>query len=103
MPVQLAASRPVWSLGIAELETALRTAPAGLSHAEAKRRLEQFGANRLPESRRRPLLLRLADQLLHVMALLLWWSTTHALTLAYEELEREDRRARREQERYPSP
>ncbi len=72
MSVQLAASRPVWSLGIAELETALNTAPAGLSHAEAKRRLEQFGANRLPESRRRPLILRLADQLLHVMALLLW-------------------------------
>jgi len=38
-----------------------------------------------------------------VMASLVWWSTTHALTLAYEELEREDRRARREQERYPTP
>jgi hypothetical protein len=38
-----------------------------------------------------------------VMAVLVWWSTTHALTMAYEELEREDRRARREQERYPSP
>jgi hypothetical protein len=37
-----------------------------------------------------------------VMASLVWWSTTHALTLAYEELEREDRRARREQERYPT-
>jgi hypothetical protein len=37
------------------------------------------------------------------MAVLVWWSTTHALTMAYEELEREDRRARREQERYPSP
>ncbi|MFZ4721596.1 MAG: rubredoxin-like domain-containing protein [Phycisphaerales bacterium] len=38
-----------------------------------------------------------------VMAALLWWNTTHALTLAHEELEREDRRARREQERYPTP
>jgi hypothetical protein len=38
-----------------------------------------------------------------VMALLLWWNTTHALTLAHEELEREDRRARREQARYPTP
>lgn len=38
-----------------------------------------------------------------VMAALLWWSTAHALTLAYEELDREDRRARREQARYPTP
>ena len=37
-----------------------------------------------------------------VMAVLVWWSTTHALTMAYEEMEREDRRARREQARYPS-
>jgi calcium-translocating P-type ATPase len=72
MPLQLAASRPVWSLGITELVAALRTAPEGLTRAEAQIRLEQVGANRLPESRRRPMLLRLADQLLHVMALLLW-------------------------------
>jgi len=35
-------------------------------------RLQRFGANRLPPPRRRPLLLRLLDQLGHFMALLLW-------------------------------
>ncbi|MEY3464392.1 MAG: hypothetical protein RLZZ468_2170 [Cyanobacteriota bacterium] len=72
MAVQLAASRPVWSLGSDALTTALRTQAAGLSSAEARQRLEQCGPNRLPASRHRPLILRLADQLLHVMALLLW-------------------------------
>jgi calcium-translocating P-type ATPase len=72
MAVQLAASQPVWSLTSAALAAALRTPPQGLSSAEAQRRLEQCGANRLPPSRRRPLLLRLGDQMLHVMALLLW-------------------------------
>ena len=72
MAVQLAASRPVWSLDAGELEAALRTTPTGLDSAEARARLEQCGANRLPPARRRPLILRLADQLLHFMALLLW-------------------------------
>lgn len=38
-----------------------------------------------------------------IQSLLLWWSTTNALTLAHEEVEREDRRAQRERERYPTP
>ena len=38
-----------------------------------------------------------------IHSILLWWSTTNALTLAYEEVEREDQRAQRERERYSAP
>ena len=70
--MQLSISQPVWSLEGAPLLEALGTTAAGLSQAEAERRLARFGPNRLPQPRRRPLLLRLADQMLHFMALLLW-------------------------------
>jgi len=70
--MQLSASEPVWSLSAAGLCTALQTSITGLSGAEAQMRLERFGANRLPTLRRRSLVLRLADQMLHFMALLLW-------------------------------
>jgi calcium-translocating P-type ATPase len=70
--MQLAASEPVWSLTAAGLCSALQTSATGLSSAEAQARLDRFGVNRLPTLRRRPLVLRLADQMLHFMALLLW-------------------------------
>ncbi|MEB3183207.1 MAG: cation-transporting P-type ATPase [Cyanobacteriota bacterium] len=63
---------PVSSLSLAELVATLATAAEGLSQEEALRRLERYGPNRLPTPRRRPLLLRLLDQLGHFMALLLW-------------------------------
>ena len=44
----------------------------GLSSTEASERLARFGANALPPAPRRPLILRLGDQLLHGMALMLW-------------------------------
>jgi Ca2+-transporting ATPase len=70
--MQLSAAEPVWSLSQCALEQALQTTPTGLGAAEAKRRLERFGANQLPALPRRPLILRLVDQLVHFMALLLW-------------------------------
>ncbi len=70
--MQLTAAQPIWSLSTAEAWAALQSRPEGLSQAEASQRLERFGANRLPPLKRRPLLLRLTDQLLHFMALLLW-------------------------------
>ncbi len=70
--MQLAASKPVWSLTATELEAALQSAPGGLERAEAAARLERLGPNLLPVTRPRPLLLRLADQMLHLMAVLLW-------------------------------
>jgi Ca2+-transporting ATPase len=70
--VLLSASRPIASLSAAEALAALRSAPEGLSAAEAIQRLERFGANQLPPIQRRPLLWRFTDQLRHFMALLLW-------------------------------
>jgi Ca2+-transporting ATPase len=70
--VLLSASQPIWSLPAEAVAAALQSTPQGLSHVEAQRRLERFGANRLPSLRRRPLLLRFIDQLVHFMALLLW-------------------------------
>lgn len=70
--VQLTASQPIWSLSMQQAWAALQSHPEGLSQAEAGQRLQRFGANRLPPLKRRPLLLRLTDQLLHFMALLLW-------------------------------
>ena len=68
----LSASQPIWSLPVEAVPGALQSTHQGLSHLEAQRRLERFGANRLPSLRRRPLLLRFIDQLVHFMALLLW-------------------------------
>ena len=68
----LSASQPIWSLPPEGVAAALQSTLQGLSHLEAQRRLQRFGANRLPTLRRRPLWLRFTDQLLHFMALLLW-------------------------------
>ena len=70
--MQLSPAQPVWSLSGEALCHALQTTARGLTAAQARERLERFGANRLPAAPRRPLILRLSDQLLHFMALLLW-------------------------------
>ncbi|MDA0268912.1 MAG: cation-transporting P-type ATPase [Cyanobacteria bacterium] len=63
---------PIWTLSIDAVYPFLGSDPAGLATHEAQQRFEQFGANELPEPPHRPLWLRLADQLTHFMALLLW-------------------------------
>ncbi len=68
----LSALQPIWSLPLDGLCAALQSQPSGLSQAEAEQRLARWGANRLPPQRRRPLPLRLLDQMVHFMALLLW-------------------------------
>jgi Ca2+-transporting ATPase len=70
--VLLTAAQPIWSLPLPEAYAGLQSQPEGLSSHEAEERLERFGANRLPPLKRRPLLLRFTDQLVHFMALLLW-------------------------------
>ncbi|MBM5801659.1 MAG: cation-transporting P-type ATPase [Cyanobacteria bacterium K_DeepCast_35m_m2_023] len=70
MPVS--AATPIWTLSHADVVDALETSAKGLSEAEAAARLERFGSNDLPQAPRRPLLMRLVDQLVHPMALLLW-------------------------------
>lgn len=68
----ISASRPIWCLSHAEVVTALGSGPEGLRQQEALERLARYGPNLLPALRRRPLLLRLMDQMGHFMALLLW-------------------------------
>ena len=70
--VLLSAAQPIWSLPLPQVLPTLQSEAGGLSQAEAERRLALWGANRLPAIRRRPLLLRLLDQMVHFMALLLW-------------------------------
>jgi calcium-translocating P-type ATPase len=70
--VLLSPSRPIWSLPRQEVVAALQSTAQGLTEQEAVSRLERFGANKLPHLKRRPLLLRLVDQMLHFMAILLW-------------------------------
>jgi magnesium-transporting ATPase (P-type) len=64
--------QPIWALPVESVYEALASAASGLSEDEAARRLQQFGANELPEPAHRPLWLRFTDQLTHFMALLLW-------------------------------
>ena len=68
----LSPSRPIWTLPQEEVVGALQSTPEGLTEQEATLRLEHFGPNQLPHLKRRPLLLRLVDQMLHFMAILLW-------------------------------
>ena len=82
----LSASQPIWSLPLEQVYPALQTAPQGLSQLEAEQRLERDGANRLPSLQSRPLALRLLDQLLHFMALLLWIAGTLAFVAGTPQL-----------------
>ncbi|QPN63001.1 cation-transporting P-type ATPase [Synechococcus sp. CBW1004] len=84
--MQLSAAQPIWSLSVQEAWAAVQSRPEGLSQAEASQRLERYGANRLPPQKRRPLLLRLTDQLLHFMALLLWVAGTLAFVAGAPQL-----------------
>ena len=84
--MQLSAAQPIWSLSVQEAWAALQSGPEGLSQQEASARLSRFGANRLPPLKRRPLLLRLSDQLLHFMALLLWVAGTLAFVAGAPQL-----------------
>ena len=70
--MQLSAVQPIWCLTVEQVFAALQSRPGGLNSTEAASRLERFGPNSLPPLKRRPLVLRFSDQLLHFMALLLW-------------------------------
>jgi calcium-translocating P-type ATPase len=61
---------------------ALRTTPEGLTSAEARRRLAEFGPNRLEAVRRTPLWLRGARQFTHFFAIVLWVAAGLALWAA---------------------
>jgi potassium/sodium efflux P-type ATPase len=78
--------QPIWALPIEAVYESLDSTANGLSEDEAARRLQQFGANELPEPAHRPLLLRFTDQLTHFMALLLWVAGTLAFISRTPEL-----------------
>lgn len=82
----LSAAHPIWTLSEDAVLTATGSSRQGLSSAEAQQRLEHFGANTLPPPQQRSLVLRLGDQLLHPMALLLWVAGTLALLAGTRQL-----------------
>ncbi len=63
---------PIQSLSIPEVYTALETRETGLTQTEAEARLKQYGSNTILEVRRTPLIVKLAANFTHLMALLLW-------------------------------
>ena len=60
-----------WQVPVEDLFRSLESGPGGLADAEAAARLERVGPNQLPEGHRRNLVLRLAGQLSHFLAMLL--------------------------------
>jgi potassium/sodium efflux P-type ATPase len=78
--------QPIWALPVAAVYESLNSVATGLSEDEAAHRLQQFGANELPEPAHRPLWLRFTDQLTHFMALLLWVAGTLAFISRTPEL-----------------
>lgn len=65
-------SPPIWSIGADEVCQRLGTSEEGLSEEEARLRLSRHGFNELARPPGRSLLLRFLDQLIHLMAILLW-------------------------------
>lgn len=59
-------------LGVEQAVHSLRSGPQGLSTAEARRRLAEYGPNRVEDVRGPPLVLRLARQFTHFFAVILW-------------------------------
>lgn len=65
-------NQPIWAQTAEEVYKNLSTSRQGLSRDKAASRLKESGYNELPEPRVRPAFLRLADELTHLMAILLW-------------------------------
>ncbi len=59
-------------LSEAQALASLASGADGLSHAEARRRLGEFGPNRIEELRREPALVRLLREFVHFFAVILW-------------------------------
>jgi magnesium-transporting ATPase (P-type) len=75
---------PEWhALSAGEVEARLTTGPAGLSVAEASRRLAEHGPNRLPPGRRRSPLMRLLSQFNNLLIYVLLVSAVIAGVLGH--------------------
>ena len=62
----------IHTLPLAEAFEVVRSAPEGLSSAEAARRLAEYGPNRVQRARREPALLRLLRELFRFFSVILW-------------------------------
>jgi Ca2+-transporting ATPase len=62
----------LWALPVGGVFAALGTHSGGLSAEEVSARRSRYGPNEIPAARERPLVLRFLDELIHVMAILLW-------------------------------
>lgn len=62
----------VHQLTVDQALASLASRPSGLDEAEARRRLLEFGPNRMEEIRGAPLALRLLGEFVHFFALILW-------------------------------
>jgi Ca2+-transporting ATPase len=77
---------PVEVLGAEEVFARYSGSPAGLTSAEAARRLGRDGPNELPEPPRPSTIVRLLRELVHFMALLLWVAGALAFVSGMPEL-----------------
>ncbi|MCE9611495.1 MAG: cation-transporting P-type ATPase [Chthoniobacter sp.] len=59
-------------LTVADALISLKSGPAGLSEAEAQRRLAEYGANEVEEVAREALVLTFAKEFVHFFAIILW-------------------------------
>nr|WP_321239188.1 cation-transporting P-type ATPase [uncultured Tolumonas sp.] len=60
------------NLSVAEALDSLKTTEQGLTHAEAQRRLREFGYNRLEVVKQKSILLRFLGEFTHFFAIILW-------------------------------
>jgi sodium/potassium-transporting ATPase subunit alpha len=69
----------IHQLSIEDALASLQSGPEGLSEAEAKRRLAEFGPNRVERIETTPLFIRFLHQFTHFFALILWLASALAL------------------------
>lgn len=62
----------IHQISAADAIASLNTSQRGLSHAEAKRRLREFGPNRVEKVAREPAVLRLTKEFVRFFSLILW-------------------------------
>ena len=73
----------IHNLSREEVLRSLITSERGLSEADARRRLHEYGPNEIKEVRKKSLLLRLLAQFTHFLAVLLWISALLAFLSEY--------------------
>ncbi len=72
-------------LSVEDALASLQSGPSGLSGAEARRRLLEFGPNRVERIRGEPLLLRFLKSFSHFFALILWVAAGLAFVAAWND------------------